>query len=111
MLKVVGTHTLLPSAGTAVQLQEKLLEPDAAKNALKPDLEFLDLFSGVVGRQWPSLAASLSLSETEMQEVKERGEGLSDKDRALQMLRKWVSCEDTTYSKLCQNLKNVSLFQ
>ena len=89
---------------------EKLLEGDTPESNLKPHPEFLDLFAGVVGCQWPSLAASLSLSDEEIQELKEKGEHLSDKDRALQMLKQWVSREDATFCKLCQILKTVTLF-
>ena len=83
---------------------------DATKTTIKEDVNFLELFAGVVGHHWPSLAASLSLSKMEIKEVKEEGEGLPDSDHALLMLKKWVSSEDATYSKLCQILKTVSLF-
>ena len=94
--------------GIKISLQEKLLEQDGHK--LKPDPEFLKYFSTVVGSKWPSLAVSLSLSDSEIQEVKE-GEGLSQHEHALQMLKKWVSREDATYGQLCQSLKAISLFQ
>ena len=93
-----------------VQLQQKLLEEDPAKNTQKPDAEFLESFSSVVGREWPSLAASLSMSEEDIQEVKGKGEELSHQARALQMLEKWVSSDDASYSKLCQTLKTIQLF-
>ena len=70
---------------------------------------FLESLAGVVGPKWPSLAASLSLSGDEMEEVR-REEG-SHQDRALQMLKKWCSREDATYGQLCQALKTISLFQ
>ena len=70
---------------------------------------FLESFAGVVGSKWPSLAASLSLSGDEMEEV--RMEEGSPQDRALQMLKKWCSREDATYGQLCQALKTISLFQ
>ena len=90
-----------------MELQEKLLEPQ--NHGLKPDEEFLGAFAGVVGSKWPSLATTLSLSESEIKEVK--GEGLSHQDHALQMLSKWTSREDATYGQLCQRLKTISLFQ
>ena len=93
--------------GVAVQLQEKLLEPQ--NHGLRPDVEFMGAFAGVVGSKWPSLATTLSLSESEIKEVK--GEWSSQQDHALQMLKKWASREDATYGQICQRLKTISLFQ
>ena len=98
-------HTSLIILGVAIQLQEKLLKKELCM--VKPDARFLELFAGVMRNKWPSLAVSLSLSEQEIEEVKEGEEG----DQALQMLRKWVSREDATYGQLCQMLKSISLFQ
>ena len=70
---------------------------------------FLESFAGVVGSKWPLLAASLSLSGDEMEEVR-REEG-SHQDCALRMLKKWFSKEDATYGKLFQALKTISLLQ
>ena len=70
---------------------------------------FLESFAGVVVSKWPSLAAFLSLSGDEIEEVR-REEG-SHQDLALQMLKKWCSREDATYGQLCQALKTISLFQ
>ena len=64
----------------------------------------------MVRSKWPSLAVSLGLSESEIQEVKEKGEGLSQHEHALEMLKKWVSREDATYGQICQSLKAISLF-
>ena len=74
---------------------------------LKPDVEFLESFAGVVGSPWPSLAVSLCLSESEIEEVKQ----LPQQQQALRMLQMWVSREDATYGQLYQKLKTVSLFQ
>ena len=93
--------------GVAIQLQEKLLEPQ--NHGLKPDVEFLSAFAGLVGSKWPSLATTLSLSESEIKEVKR--EESSQQDHALQILKKWSSREDATYGQLCQRLKTISLFQ
>ena len=93
--------------GVAIQLQEKLLEPQ--NHGIRPDVEFLSAFAGLVGSKWPSLATTLSLSESEIKEVK--GEGPSQTDHTLQMLKKWASREDATYGQLCQRLKTISLFQ
>ena len=93
------------SVGTCIELQRKLLDKDNVQS--KPDAEFLKSFSGVVGSLWPLLAASLSLSESEIEEVKT----LPQQDQPLQMLRKWVSREDATYGHLYQTLKTISLFQ
>ena len=97
----------LSLSGVAVRLQEKLLAPQYQD--LKPDVEFLESFAGVVGSRWPSLAASLSLSTDVMEEVKE--EGGSPQDRAFQMLKKWCLRKDATYGLLCQTLKTIPLFQ
>ena len=51
-----------------MELQEKLLEPQ--NHGLKPDEEFLGAFAGVVGSKWPSLATTLSLSESEIVRVR-----------------------------------------
>ena len=69
-------------------------------------MEFLGAFAGVVGSKWPSLVTTLSLSESEIKEVKR--EGLSQQDHALQMVKKWASREDATYGQLCQRLKTTS---
>ena len=86
-----------------IKLQEKLLAPQYRD--LKPDEDFLSSFAGVVGCKWPSLAASLSLSE----EV--RKEESSQRDQALQMLKLWAARDGATYGQLCQTLKTISLFQ
>ena len=95
----------LSSAGTHVKLQQKLL--DKENHPLKPDEEFLEMFAGEMKSKWPLLAASLSLSEGEIEEVK----ALPQPQQALQMLRKWVSREDATYGQLYQQLVSISLFQ
>ena len=94
-------------SGDVIGLQEKLLAPQY--HALKPDMEFLESFAGVVGSRWPSLAASLSLNDDELGEV--RKEGGSPQGCALWMLEKWSSREDATYAQLCQMLKMITLFQ
>ena len=94
--------------GVAVHLQGIILEQD--NFSVKPDVEFMELFAGVLGPLWPSLAASLSLSEDEIAQLR-RGD-VSPQQRALDMLRMWVSTrEDATYGQLCQKLKALSLFQ
>ena len=95
-------------AGLHIQLQEKMLGQET--QALKPDQAFLRSLSGVVGSRWPSLAVSLSLSEGEIEGLKEKV-GLSQRELALQMLRIWVSGEEATYGQLCRKLKTISLFQ
>jgi len=82
-----------------------------ANHTLKPGREFLESFAGVVGSNWPSLATSLSLSGSEIEEVKKRGEGQAPQDHALHMLKIWVSKGDATYGQLCQTLKTIPLFQ
>ena len=86
-----------------MELQGKLLSPQF--HGIKPDEEFLESFAGVVGTKWPALAASLSLSEEEIEEVRRE-----EQDCALRMLEKWVSREDATYQQLCEALKTISVF-
>ena len=92
--------------GVDVQFQEKLL--NICNFNLKLDQKFLEVFSGIVGSKWPSLAFSLSLCESEIEEL--MGGSLSQQDYALQTLMKWVEREDATYGQLCQKLKTISLF-
>ena len=95
---------LISPAGVHVRLQEKLL--DKQNHPLKPDEQFLELFAGEVEGKWPLLAAALSLTESEIGQVKR--EGLPKKDQALQMLNKWVSKEGATYGQLYQQLVSVN---
>ena len=97
---------VLVSSGAQIQLQEKLLSPEMS--TLKPDLPFLELFAGVVDSKWPSLASILSLT-SEIEEVKGEGEGLSQHDHALLMLKKWAARDDASYGQLCQRLKTIAL--
>ena len=92
--------------GDVIGLQEKLLA--SQYHDLKPDVEFLESFAGVVGSKWPSLAASLFLNDEEIGEV--RKDGGSPQDCARQTLNKWSSREDATYGQLCQMLVTISLF-
>ena len=88
---------------TDVQLQEKLLAPQ--NQSLQPSEEFITTFADVVVTKhlWPSLAASLSLSETEG--------GFSQQDHALPMLKRWATSEDATYSRLFDTIKTISLYK
>ena len=94
------------SSGPHVQLQETLLS--AEQQDLKPDKQFLELLADEVGSKWPSLASALSLTSSEVEEVKKKHSHL---DHALQMLQKWVEREDATYGQLCHKLKSIPLFQ
>ena len=94
------------SSGPHVQLQETLLSPE--QRDLKPDKRFLELLADEVGSKWPSLASALSLTGSEVEEVKKKHSHLG---RALQMLQKWVEREDATYGQLCYKLKSIPLFQ
>ena len=83
-------------------------------------MEFLEAFAGVVGFKWPSLAASLFLTEDEIEEVRKewfsqldqpvKGEVLLQQGYALLMLKKWASRKDATYGRLRQTLKTSLLF-
>ena len=101
------TSSLSLSAGVHIRLQKTLF--DKQNHPLKPDVQFLELFAGEVEGKWPLLAASLSLTESEIEQVKR--EGLPQKDQALQMLKKWVSKEGATYGQLYQQLVTISMFQ
>ena len=94
---------LFPSTGDHIQLQKKLLDP--MLQPITPDVEFLELFAGVVGSKWSSLACLLSLTSEEIEEVK-----TEEEDRALLVLKKWSSKEGATYGQLCNRLKTISLF-
>ena len=87
-----------------VSIQEKLL--DQRNHSLKPDVKFLKSFADIVGSKWPSLAASLSLSVGEIEEVR-----LTQQDHALKMLTKWAAKEGATYGQLYLTLKTIPLFQ
>ena len=77
----------------------------------EPEEGFLQSFAAVVGSKWPYLAALLSLSGSEIQEVRKEGEGLSQTDHAFLMLSKWAAREGATYSQLYEKLKPISIFQ
>ena len=96
--------------GVHIQLQKKLLNPDNYTHT--PDLEFLDLFAEVlVSRsKWSSLASLLSLTSTEIEEVKIKSENMSPKDHTLYVLKKWASKKDATYGHLCRKLNTIPLF-
>ena len=67
----------------------------------------------MVESKWPSLASILSLTGSEINEVKREGKGeeeLSEQDCALLMLRKWASKEGATYGQLSQGLRTITLF-
>jgi hypothetical protein len=98
---------LCSHAGDVIELQEQLLAPHF--QALKPSEEFLGLFAGVVGSKWPSLAASLSLKDADIEEVKKE-EG-SAQNRAFKMLMMWRLQDSATHGQLCQTLKKISIFQ
>ncbi len=90
-------------------MQRKLLEPEF--QCMRPDDEFLQSLSEVIGSKWPYLATLLSLNSGNIEELREEGEGLSQVDRALMMLKKWSSQEGAAYGQLFEKLKPVSLFQ
>ena len=95
---------VVSNLGPQVSIQEKLLEQQ--NHTLKPEEKFLKSFADIVGSKWPSLAASLSLSAGEIEEVK-----LARQDHALKMLTKWAAKEDATYGQLYRTLKTIPLFQ
>ena len=90
--------------GHLIEVEKKLLDSNC--HAQKPDEEFLESLAGVVGSKWSSLASLLSLTSDEVQE-----EGLPPIDRALLILKKWISKEGSTYGQLYHSLKAISLFE
>ena len=102
-----GLLSLFSDLDSQISIQEKLLEQQ--NHTLKPDVEFLESFAGVVGSRWPSVAASLSLSDEEMEEV--RKEESSPQNQALQMLNMWCARENATFHSLCRVLQTFLLFQ
>ena len=80
------------------------------KSSLKPDSMFLESFAEVVGSKWLSLAALLSLTGSEIEEVKRKKKSRTQQEHALCMLEMWTSREEATYGHLCQKLKTISLF-
>ena len=82
-----------------------------ANQSCRPDPEFLESFADVVGADWSSLAVSLSLEGSVMEEVR-RGQGEGPpRDHAHRLLKGWASQEDATYGQLCTALKAIPLFQ
>ena len=78
---------------------------------MRPDDEFLQSLSKVIGSKWPYLATLLSLNSGEIEELREGREELSKVDQALTMLKKWSAREGAAYVQLFEKLKPVSLFQ
>jgi hypothetical protein len=76
-----------------------------------PDDKFLESFTGVVGSKWPSLAASLSMSDDEIAEVTRVRDSVSPQDKALKMMKMWCAKEGSTYHQLCLTLRTISYFQ
>ena len=88
-----------------ITLQEKLLSADYQN--LKPEDDFLEPFSGVLGSKWASLAAALSLSEEEVEEC--RRDGSSKEKQAILALHKWALRDGATYGQLCRRLQAFEL--
>ena len=100
---------LLFLIGVIITLQEKLLESQYSSQ--KPDDVFLQSFAEVVGNRWPSLASLLSLSPSDIGQIKMEKERVSQAKQALHMLRKWNSRENASYGQLLESLKTVPLFR
>ena len=106
---MLDTFPCCESVGVPIQLQKTLL--DTEKHSLHPDEQFLELLAGVVGCEWPSLASVLSLTNTEIERMKERDNQLSEEQLDLKILKEWSRREEATYGQLCYKLKTVALFQ
>ncbi len=96
-------------AGIDIQLQKKLLGEE--NQDCKPDIEFLKALSEVAVSKRLSLTSIISLTSSELAEVKQEGEGLSQQEHALLMMKKWATREDATYGRLCKSLQTISLFK
>ena len=95
--------------GVPIQLQKTLLDPE--KQSLRPDEQFLDMLAGMVRSESPSLASILSLTSSEMEEVEQNRNQLSQSELSLHMLlKKWATREEATYGQLCHKLKTIALF-
>ena len=108
LINIAGFIVHLLIAGLHIELQEKMLSK--ANHEMKLEKEFLHSLSGVVGSRWPSLAVSLSLSEGEIEGLKEKV-GLSQQQLALQALRMWSPRGEATYGQLYNKLMTISLFR
>ena len=96
--------------GHLICLQETLIEIHYSDE--KPDNDFLCSFATVVGKNWPSLASLLSLSASDVEEIKrESGRTTTHTEQALQMLRMWSSRTEATYGYLYSKLKTVPLLR
>ena len=89
-------------AGEIVGIQERLFEG----HDQKPDDDFLQSFSGIIGNRWPSLASLLSLTAEDIEEIKiEREE-----HQPLSMLKKWSVKVEANFAQLIAKLRSVLLF-
>ena len=86
--------------GVPIQLQRTLLDPE--KQSLRPDEQFLEVLAGVVRSECPSLASILSLTSSEIEEVQQNRNQLSQLELSLR--------EGATYGQLCHKLKTIALF-
>ena len=109
MMLILLILDLLFLIGVVITLQEKLLEPQYSSQ--KPDDVFLQSFAEVVGNRWPSLASLLSLSPSDIEQIKREKERVSQAKQALYMLRKWSSRENASYGHLLESLKTIPLFR
>ena len=85
--------------------KESLLRP--ANKSVKPNTQFLEKFAALKEVKWESLASLLSLTSTQIEEVRRRGEG--PQDCALMTLKMWAARDDATYGQLCHLLRTISL--
>ena len=91
-----------------IQLQEHLLAEKFC--GLKPEEPFLEGFARLVGSRWEFLARVLSLTESQIEQVKSDGSFHNGHRAAYSVLQKWASRKDATYSELRKKLENSSLF-
>ena len=97
-------------AGHLICLQKKLIETHYSN--VKPDNDFLCSFATVVGKNWPSLASLLSLSASDIEEIKrESGRTTTHTEQALQMLKMWSSRMEATYGYLYSKLETIPLIK
>ena len=94
--------------GLQVTLQKKLLDPD--NPTVQPGEDFLESFANVVGALWPSLAALLSLTTCDIEEIRRQTQESPPMQQALQMLKIWSRRETATYGLLCEMMKKITIF-
>ena len=89
-----------------VPLQKKILE---SNSSVRPDKEFLQSFTAIIGSQWQCLASPLSLTSEDIVSIKRETRGAEPTKQALVMLQKWAARETATYGQLRERLRTLRI--